>query len=247
MRAHAPPELRRLVDRAGLVEEAHVLGVRVPRAERVRHAAAREEAGEHLRAGGVEPRVDALVERRARRHGEELGQPVAERVDDADGAVGATDRDVRVDAEGVVAPDDVPEDLVVSPVVRGVDDALVAPARPWVRPGRAEREPERLDEGRQLRAPLGERGRDVGERLLLAGLHLDLGRDQLADEVRLEDRALRRGLDLLEPVHEVEGLGVEERELLLDRDGEVLGGVEALARLGEKLFVRRAGAIVAEG
>ena len=36
---------------------------------------------------------------------------------------------------------------------------------------------------------------------------------------------------------EVERDRVEERELLLDRDGEVLGGVEALARVGEDLLV----------
>ena len=109
-------------------------------------------------------------------------------------------------------------------------------------------EPQRLDEGGELGAPLGERRRDVGERLLLAGLHLDLGRDQLADEVRLERRALRGGLHLLEAVHEVERRGVEERELLLDRDGEVLGGVEALARLGRgSVRVARRRLMVREG
>ena len=223
VRPHAPPELRVLVDRARLVEEADVRRVLVPRVKRVGDAAAREEAGEDLRPRRVEAGVDPLVERRARRHGEQLGQPVAERGGDADGAVGAADRDVRVDAERVVAPDDVAEDLVVAAVVRRVDDPLVAPARPRVRPGARERDPERLDERGELGAPLGHRRRDVGERRLLARLHLDLGRDQLADEVRLERRVPRRRLDLLEPVDEVERLGVEQRELLLDRDGEVLG------------------------
>ena len=77
---------------------------------------------------------------------------------------------------------------------------------------------------------------DVGEGHLLPGLHLHLGGDQLADEVRLERRTARGRLHLLEPVDEVERLRVEERELLLDRDGEILGRLEALARLGEDLL-----------
>ena len=69
------------------------------------------------------------------------------------------------------------------------------------------------------------------------GLDLDLGGDQLADEVRLEHRALRGGLHVLEPVDEPERCRIEQRELLLDRDGEVGAGLEALAGLGEELFV----------
>ena len=117
-----------------------------------------------------------------------LGQPVPECVDDLDGPVGAPDRDVGVEPERVVAPDDVAQELVVPAVVRRVDDPLVTPARPRVRAGRAEREPERIDERGQLGAALRERRRDVGERRLLARLDLDLGGDQLADEVRLERR-----------------------------------------------------------
>ena len=59
------------------------------------------------------------------------------------------------------------------------------------------------------------------KRLATAGLDLDLGRDQLADEVRLERRPLRGRLHLLEAVDEAERRRVEQRELLLDRDGEV--------------------------
>ena len=86
-------------------------------------------------------------------------------------------------------------------------------------------------------AALGQRGRDVGERLATSRLDLDLGGDQLADEVRLEHRALRRGLHVLEPVDEPERCRIEQRELLLDRDGEVGAGLEGLAGLGEELFV----------
>ena len=46
----------------------------------------------------------------------------------------------------------------------------------------------------------------------------------------LELRARGRRLELLEPVGELERVGIEERELLLDGDGEVSRGVERLAR-----------------
>ncbi len=239
MWAHAPPELRGLVCGAGRVEEAHVVGMGLPRAERVGHAAPREEACEHLRARRMEAGVDALVEGRARRDREELRQPVTQRVDDLDRAIGSPDRDVRVEAEGVVAPHDVAEQLVVPPVVRRIDDALIAPARPGVGSGRAEGQPEWLDERRELGAPLGERRRNVRERLLLPCLDLHLGGDELADEVRLETRAANRLLHVLEAVDEVERLGVEEGELLLDRDREVHGLLEALVRLREEPLVGR--------
>ena len=170
------------------------------------------------------------------------GQPVAERGHDPHRAIGAADRDVGVDAEGVVAPDDVPEDLVVAPVVRRVDDPLIAPARPGVRPRGPEREAEWLDERGELGAALGEGRRDVRERRLLPGLDLDLGRDQLADEIRLERGASHGSLHVLEAIDEVERLGVEQRELLLDGDREVLCRLEALERLVEDLLARpRAG------
>ena len=51
------------------------------------------------------------------------------------------------------------------------------------------------------------------------------------------DVPLRRRLHLLEPVDEPERRRVEQRELLLDRDGEVGAALEALARRGEQLLV----------
>ena len=148
---------------------------------------------------------------------------------------GTVDRDVDVQPERVVAPDDVAQQLVVSPVVRRVDDALLLPVRPRVRPGRAEQKPHRLDERPQLRATLGDRGRDVRERLLLARSDLDLGGDELADEVLLERGPARGGLDVLEAVREVERVRIEDRELLLDRDGEVGRRLELRARLRDQL------------
>ena len=51
----------------------------------------------------------------------------------------------------VVAPDDVPQQLVVAAVVRRVDDALVLPPRPRMRSGAAERDPALPCERVQLR------------------------------------------------------------------------------------------------
>ena len=48
-----------------------------------------------------------------------------------------------------------------------------------------------------------------------------------------------RGLDLLEPVDEPERRRVEQRELLLDGDGEVRAAVERVARRAEQLVVRQ--------
>ena len=131
-----------------------------------------------------------------------------------------------VQAEGVVAPDDVAQHLVVEAVVRRVDDPLLLPRAPGVRAGRAERDAARLGERPELLPPLAKQRGRVGERVAAAGADLDLGGDQLADQVRLELGPLRRLLELLEAVDEAERLGVEERELLLDRDGEVGNGVE---------------------
>ena len=64
----------------------------------------------------------------------------------------------------------------------------------------------------ELPAPLRHGGRRLGERLAAPRAHLDLGRDQLTDEMGLERRADGSGRDLLEAVDETERLGVEDRE-----------------------------------
>src|SRR5205085_5439488 len=120
--------------------------------------------------------------------GEQVGQEGAEAVADGDRAVGALDRHVDVEAEARVPPDDVLEDLVVPRVVRRVDAPLVLPATPGMRARAAEADPELAHELRELGTPLAHPGRDLRERLAAAGLDLDLGRDQLADEVLLEHR-----------------------------------------------------------
>src|SRR3982751_1189993 len=56
MRTNAPPDLRVLVDRAGVVEEANVLLEAAPPVVRVRNAAARKRAREDLGPRGVQSR-----------------------------------------------------------------------------------------------------------------------------------------------------------------------------------------------
>src|SRR5207237_7174965 len=70
---------------------------------------------------------------------------------------------------------------------------------------------------------------------------------------RLELRAGGGRLELLEPVRQLERLGVEERELLLDRDREVgrrlepLPGERDLLGRGQTLLVAHPGATLDEG
>ena len=86
-------------------------------------------------------------------------------------------------------------------------------------------------------ATLAEPRRGLLEGVAAAGADLHLGGDQLADQVLLERRPLRGRLQVLEAIRQVERLGIEDGELLLDRDREVLRGFELLPREGE-LFRR---------
>ena len=137
------------------------------------------------------------------------------------GAVGTVDADVHVQAERVVPPDDVAQELVVSAVVRRVDDPLLLPAAPRMRAGGREPDAERVGERAELRAALADALHAFRERLATAGAHLGLRRDQLADEMRFEFGADRGLLHVLEAVRRAERARVDECELFLDRDREV--------------------------
>jgi len=78
----------------------------------------------------MQPAVHRLDEGRADRQREQLGQEVAQAVVHRNCAVSARDADVDVQPEGVVAPHDVAQQLVVAAVVGRVDDPLVLPAAP---------------------------------------------------------------------------------------------------------------------
>ena len=188
----------------------------------------------------MQTRVDGLDERRARGQREQLRQEVAKRVVHGDRPVGSRDPDVHVQAERVVAPHDVAEQLVVATVVRRVDDPLVLPAAPRMRPGAAEPDLKLACDGVQLDAPLRHRAHRLAEGLAAAGAHLDLGSDQLTDDVRRQVGLDRRAVELLEAVGQFERIEIEQRELLLDRDGQVGAGVELRARLRDELLPRDA-------
>jgi hypothetical protein len=157
---------------------------------------------------------------------------------------------VNVQPEGVVAPHDVAQELVVAPVVRGIDDPLRLPVRPRVRARRSEEQAHRLDERAELGAALGHRAGDVGERLLAPRPDLHLGGDELAHEMWLDRRPAGGGMDVLEAIRQVERALIEQRELLFDGDREVRRGLELLPRLrdqlvgGESLLVTHGGATV---
>src|SRR6266498_4012936 len=237
VRPYAPPELRVLRDRAGLVEKAHVALEPVPAVVGIWDAAAREHAREDLRARRVQACVDALEKGRAAGQREQLRQEVAQAVAHSNRAVGAVDRDVDVHPEAVVAPDDVAQELVVAAVMRRVDDALLLPGAPGMRPGGGERDADRLGELEELRPPLSQPGRGLVEVLAAARADLDLRGDQLANEVLLERRPGGGRLELLEPVRQRQRRRIEDRELLLDREREVArllvplaGGADLLLR-----------------
>ena len=106
-----------------------------------------------------------------------------------------------------------------------------------MRPRGRQPDTERVGEPTQLDAPLAELLRRLGERVAAARAHLHLGGDQLADDVRLQVGPLCRVADVLEAVDELERGRVEQRELLLDGDGEVGDGLERGPRGREELLV----------
>src|SRR5262249_15190280 len=126
------------------------------------------------------------------------------------------------------------------------DDPLLLPVRPGVCPRGAQRDRKRLDDRCELCPPFRHPCWHLRKARAAPGLDLDLGRDQLADEMWVDGRSARRGLDVLEPVHEVERGRVEEGEFLLYRHREILPGLELLAREPE-LLVRAQTLLVAHG
>ena len=154
VRADAPPELRRLDHGAGALQQGDELRVAAPVDERAGHAAAREGAGEDLRAHRVQAAVAAVEEGRVGRGGEQQRQQLAQPVADRDRPVGAAHPHVHVQAPGVVALRD-PAQFGAQPVVvGGVDDPLVEVARPGVRAHRRQRQSHPVDQLEQPQAAL---------------------------------------------------------------------------------------------
>ena len=144
--------------------------------------------------------------------------------------VGAAHPDVDVEAPGVVALDHPAQLVAQAVVVLGVDDPLVEVVRPRVGAGRGERGIVLGGQGEQPATALALALGGLGEGLPPPGPDLDLGVDQLAAHRGGELVVGLRGVSqLLEAVLELQRLGVEDRELLLDPDREVGGCVERLA------------------
>jgi hypothetical protein len=103
-------------------------------------------------------------------------------------------------------------------------------------PGACEPDREPVGQIEELRAALAHPFRDLPEVRTAARLDLDLGRDQLPDDVFVELRPLGARLQLLESVRELERLGIDERELLLHGDREVLPVLKGVPREADLLL-----------
>ena len=149
---------RRVGDRAGLVEDRARSRSNVAQSP---YASGTPQRGKKrvkicVRAEWS-PGVHVLDERRARRPGQQLraGRRGA-RPSTFTARSAPRIADVDVQAERVVPPDDVAEQLVAAPVVRRVDDPLLLPGAPGMRARRAERDAELVRERAQLGSPLGD-------------------------------------------------------------------------------------------
>src|SRR5262249_31945604 len=147
--------------------------------------------------------------------------------------------------ERVVAPGDVTQRLLHEAVVRSVDDPLLPPGRPGVRPCGAELEPEGGGLAGQDLAPLDGELRGLLEALAAPRLDLDLAGGQLTGDVPRQGGRLAALPERLEPRRQRERLAVENLELLLDRKREILrlrveptGALERGVRIGDALAHR---------
>jgi hypothetical protein len=95
------------------------------------------------------------------------------------------------------------------------------------------RDAEPVGEGDGREPSLDQVPRGGGEGRVGAGAVLDLAGDQLAREARGK-LGVGRGVELLVAVDEVEPLRIEQLVLLLDADGEIGRGIEALGNSGEQ-------------
>ena len=230
VRAHAPPQLRRLDDGPGPLEEARRSRRRCASRRTLGDAAAWEGTGEDLGADRVQAGVAAVEEGRVGGDREQQRQQLAQPVADGDRPVGAAHAHVDMQAPGVVALGDVAEFVAQAVVVRGVDDRLVEVAGPGMGARGAQRKPHLGDQGEEARAPRALALDRLGERLRAPGADLDLGVDQLAGgRVGQHLVALAGGVDVLETVRQLQRRRIEDRELLLETDREVGRGLESLA------------------
>ena len=231
---HAPPQLRRLDNRVRSHQEIDEICIGRPVAERLVDTAARKRAGEDLGPHRVEPSLLPIEERRVRGQREQLGQDAPQVIANRDRAIRVAHTDVDVEAPRVVALGDPAELLAQALVVRRVNDLLVQVAGPGVGAGGRELDAELVRGREEARPVLPLTLHRFCERLRLARANLDFRGDELARN-RVSEHLVRlaRGVELLEAVHQIERLGVDQGELLLKADREIDGGSEELAGLVE--------------
>ena len=183
-----------------------------------------------------EPAVQA---RRVRREREQQRQQGPHPVAHPHRAIDVAHADMNVQAEGVVAPGDVLQPLLDAVVVARVDHRLLAVVRPRVRAGRAELRAARAGQREQRTPALALAMHRIDEVRAGARDDLDLGGDQLTGDVLVQERVgqRRRVAELLEARRKVERLAVEDRELLLETDGQVSDASEGLDRARSRSIV----------
>ncbi len=217
MEADVPPDVRVVLDAAGLLELVHDLRVVGVVAEARRRARAREGGEDHVARRAKTGRL-ASPERRAGRQRHELVEMADQPVHDLDRLLRVVDRDVDVHAEDQLAPRD---------VLHLVDERAIAVLR---------RDSLRLEERERMRAGRAHAHvllpRDVGDVAPDAQQLLPHARRRVADRRGdLEDRLHQLGVDprlelvardrlehRVDVLDEVERLAVEQHVLLLDAE-----------------------------
>ena len=233
MRAHAPPDLGVLADRARVDQEADELRVLDPSREKL---SGMPQRGKNLVKISV--RVECRCVWRPSSQGElpeqreQLGQHRAKRAVDGDRAVGAVDADVHVQAERVVAPGHVAQ--------RRLDDRGSAACRSPAGPASASTGACRPRTGGS-RASSATSSRSTRRRAIAAAASAKLSHLPVltSTSLRISSPAtIPRSVgcsagghvEPLEAGRHLQRGRFEDRELLLDRDGEVLGLLELDAR-----------------
>src|SRR3954454_5078033 len=224
--AHVPPQVGVVLDRPALHHLLDAVGVGLPAAV-VRRDPHPWEGAEDRRSGRHHAGHLALPEGRVGRHPEQQRQVAAHAVSDVDRLLGVVDPDVDVGPEDHLLVGDPPELRRELPVAGLVDDPLVLVVGGGMRAGGADGEvvarahlADAAPHVRELRSRLGDvragPGRHLQDRLHQLGLHLA---GEILGQVP-EDR--------VDPLGQLESLGIADHQLLLDADGE--------ARLAEFVF-----------
>src|SRR5215472_8927477 len=215
--ANVPPDVRVVLDAAGLLELVHDLRVLRVVVEPWRRPGAREGGEDHV-AGGAESGRLTAPERRARRERHEFREVRDQSVDDLDRLLGVVDGDMDVQPEDQLAPRDVLHLVDHRPVAVLGRDPLPLEEREGMRSGRAHSQPLLARDVRDVAPDAQELLPHSRRRVADGRRHLEHGLHQLGVDPRLELVAGDRGEHRVDVLDEIEGLAVEEHVLLLDSE-----------------------------